>query len=128
MKMRSLAFVAGLMTLGGMFPLAAQTVQPGCPSPGSISCFAPAAYSYTHIATTTTTLIKTGSGILHTICVNTVGVGATITADDALTATTPTIAILSGATLGCYRYDIVFSTGLTIVTGTAAADITVAWR
>lgn len=88
----------------------------------------PGGFSYTHITTAATTVIKSGAGSLHTICVNTVGAGATITVDDAASATTPTIAILSGATLGCYTYDVAFSVGLTIVTAITAPDITVSWR
>jgi hypothetical protein len=88
----------------------------------------PSGYTYTHISTDTTTTAKSGAGVLHTICVNTVGAGATITVDDATSATTPNIAILSGATLGCYTYDVAFNTGLTIVTAVTAPDITVSWR
>lgn len=92
----------------------------------------PGGFSYTHIATAgTTAAIKTGSGSLHTICVNTLGtVASTITVDDALTATTPTIAVINSLTLlGCQTYDVTFNTGLTIVTtGTVAPDVTVSWR
>ena len=90
------------------------------------------AYNYTHIATSTTTAaIKTGAGMLHTVCVNTLGtVASTITVDDALTATTPTIAVINSlALLGCQTYDVAFTVGLTIVTtGTVAPDVTVSWR
>lgn len=85
-------------------------------------------YTYAHISTDATTLVKSGAGILHNICVNTVGAASTITVDDALTATTPTMAVISGATLGCYRYDVAFLTGLTIVTAVAAPDLTVSYR
>lgn len=85
-------------------------------------------FNYSHITTDTTTVLKTSGGILHTLCVNTVGAGSTITVDDALSATTPTIAVLSGATLGCYTYDVGFNIGLTIVTATTTPDVTVSWR
>lgn len=91
-----------------------------------------AGFTYTHISTSTTTAaIKTGAGVLHTVCVNTLGtVASAITVDDALTATTPTIAIINSLTLlGCQTYDVAFSTGLTVVTtGTVAPDVTVSWR
>jgi Ca2+/Na+ antiporter len=68
---------------------------------------------------------------VHTICVNTLGtVASTITVDDALTATTPTIGVINSLTLlGCQTLDVAFATGLTIVTtGTAAPDVTVSYR
>ena len=88
-------------------------------------------FSYTHISTATTTNVKSGAGVVHTICVNTLGtVASTITVDDALTATTPTIAVINSLTLlGCQTFDVAFATGLTLVTtGTAAPDITVSYR
>lgn len=92
----------------------------------------PGGFTYTHITTATTTAaIKTGAGSLHTICVNSLGtVASSITVDDALTATTPTIAVINSLTLlGCQTYDVAFNTGLTIVTtGTVAPDVTVSWR
>lgn len=88
----------------------------------------PGPYSYSHITTTATTLVKTGSGILHSICVNTGAASSTITIDDALTATTPTIAIASGATAGCFVYDVAFSTGLTVVTAVGTPDVTVSFK
>lgn len=91
-----------------------------------------AGFTYTHITTATTTAaIKSGAGVLHTICVNSLGtVASAITVDDALTATTPTIAVINSLTLlGCQTYDIAFTVGLTIVTtGTVAPDVTVSWR
>jgi hypothetical protein len=87
-----------------------------------------AGFTYGHITTDTTTTLKSAAGVLHSICVNTVGAASTITVDDATSATTPTIAVLSGATLGCYTYDVAFTVGLTIVTATAAPDLTVSYR
>jgi hypothetical protein len=87
-----------------------------------------AGFTYGHISTDTTTTLKSGAGVLHSICVNTVGASSTITVDDNTTAATPNIAILSGATLGCYTYDVAFATGLTIVTAVAAPDLTVSYR
>ena len=88
-------------------------------------------FSYAHISTATTTTVKSGAGVVHTICVNTLGtVASTITVDDALTATTPTIGVINSLTLlGCQTLDVAFATGLTIVTtGTAAPDVTVSYR
>lgn len=89
-------------------------------------------YNYTHLAATATTLVKTGPGILHAIVVNT-PVAGTIEADDALTNTTPVIAILTIGTATAMApfsaiYDVEFSTGLTIKITTGASDVTIVWR
>ncbi len=87
------------------------------------------AYKYAHITTDTTTLIKTGGGLLHTICVNTPAATETLTLYDALTAVAPVISVITlyASTNPCFTYDINFSVGLTIVSATAAGDITVAY-
>lgn len=83
-------------------------------------------WNYTHIATNTTTLIKTGPGTLHSIVVNTTAAGS-IKVEDALTDTTPVIATLKASIAeGTYLYDVVFTTGLNIVTA-GSSDITVSW-
>lgn len=88
-------------------------------------------FTYTHITTAATTTPKSGAGVLHTICVNSLGtISSSITVDDATSATTPTIAVINSLTLlGCQTFDVAFATGLTLVTtGTVAPDITVSWR
>lgn len=93
-----------------------------------------AGYNYTNITGQTTTLIKSGPGILHAIVVNTYGASTTIEMDDALTHTTPKIGTITlPATITStipisIEYDVQFSTGLSITTGTANADITVIWK
>lgn len=83
-------------------------------------------WNYTNITTNTTTLVKTGSGVLHSITVNTTSAGS-IKIEDALTDTTPLIGTLKASVAeGTYRYDVAFTTGLNIVTA-GASDITVAW-
>lgn len=98
---------------------------------GSFSA-TPAANSYTHIATSTTTNgIKSGAGTLSRIVVNQTGaVASLITVYDNTTATGTVIAIIDGLTrTGNYDYECAFTTGLSIITtGTAAPDITVVWR
>jgi hypothetical protein len=109
--------------------LIARTVAAWLASCGlALAQFTPVPFKYTHITTDATTVIKTGAGMLHTVCVNTVGASSTITVDDAVSATTPTIAVISGATLGCYTFDVALTVGLTIVTATATPDVTVSWR
>lgn len=108
----------GLVALGGATP--ANSVPT-----------VPAGYTYGHISTAATTTLKSGAGVLHTVCVNTLGtVASTITVDDATSATTPTIAIINSlALLGCQTYDVAFTIGLTLVTtGTVAPDVTVSFR
>lgn len=93
-----------------------------------------AGYNYTNITTQTTTLVKSGAGILHSIIINSHAASATIEMDDALTHTTPKIGTItlpstvSGAIPITLEYDIVFNTGLSITTGTANADVTVVWK
>lgn len=87
--------------------------------------------SYTNITTNATTVIKSVSGVLHSITINTKGGTDIITVYDNSTDSGTKIATIddsaaSGLTL---TYDIVFGVGLTIVTsGTTAPDITVSWR
>jgi hypothetical protein len=90
-------------------------------------------FSYTRIATATTTLVKSGAGFLHAIIVNSPVANGVIEFDDALTNTTPIIGkITYPATLvsdgpdSCL-YDCSFATGLSITT-TGTMDITVVWR
>ena len=89
-------------------------------------------YSKTNItlAAPTTTLIKTGSGILHAITVTTPASTGTIEVDDAITHTNAMIGtITSPSTLVPYTLtlDIAFTTGLVIYTATAAQEITVTY-
>ncbi len=90
-------------------------------------------YSYTNIVSATTTLIKTGLGVLHAIVVNTPVGSGVIEFDDALTHTTPKIGTITfPATILSigqipYLYDLTFTTGLSITT-TGTMDITVVWR
>lgn len=88
-------------------------------------------YSYNHISTSTTTVVKSGAGSLHSICVNTKGtVASTITIYDNTSAVAPVVAVIDSLNLsGTFILDIAFATGLTIVTtGTVAPDITVSYK
>ncbi len=83
-------------------------------------------WNYTNITSATTTLVKTGAGVLHSIVVNTTAAGS-IKIEDALTDTTPLIGTLKASVAeGTYLYDVEFTTGLNIVTA-GASDITVSW-
>lgn len=82
------------------------------------------------LAAPTTTLVKSGSGILHTITFNKPVATGVVTVYDSLTATGKVIATItvpaSPQPVSLF-YDGVFDIGLTIVTATAAQDITVSY-
>lgn len=87
-------------------------------------------YNYLNITTQTTTLVKSGSGFLHSITFNAPLATGTVKIDDALTDTGPiigTIATPASPQPNTVTYDVQFNTGLTIVTGTANQDITVSY-
>jgi hypothetical protein len=79
-------------------------------------------------AAPTTTVVKTGEGILHTITFNKPVATGVITIYDNTSATGTvigTITIPASPMPVTLTYDQHFTTGLTIVTATAAQDITV---
>lgn len=91
-------------------------------------------YNYTRVTTAATTLVKNGPGILHSVCVNTLGASATIELDDALTNTTPIIgkialpATITAITGFVLDYDVQFNTGLSVTVATATVDATIIWK
>lgn len=89
------------------------------------------ALTYTHITGDATTVLKTTPALLHTVCINTPTATETITIGDSATIGTPTIAVITviaSQPPNCMVYDIQTSTGLTVVTATAASDLTVSWK
>ena len=92
-------------------------------------------YSYTGItaAAPTTTVVKNGAGTLHAIIINQAVATGVITVYDnnagsgtkIATITQPAVVLSTSYVL---LYDVSFATGCTIVTATAAQDITVCWR
>jgi hypothetical protein len=82
-------------------------------------------YSYTNITTATTTVVKSGSGFLHAITVNG-GTLGNITIYDNTAVSGTRIATLDTLNRQTYFFDVVFKTGLTIVTA-AATNITVSY-
>jgi hypothetical protein len=89
--------------------------------------------TYTHVSTATTTTVKSGAGFLHALTINTYVASATITIYDNTAASGTKIATITlpstitGDAPITLTYDLVFSTGLTIVTS-GATDITVSSR
>lgn len=88
-------------------------------------------YSYAHIllAAPTTTVVKTGTGILHTITLNKPVATGVVIFYDGIDATNPigSITIPASPIPVTLTYDAAFTVGLTIVTTTAASDITVTY-
>ena len=87
--------------------------------------------SYTHLATNTETAVKTGSGVLHSVTVNTKGtVASTLSIYDGSVASGTLIAVIDSLNIaGHFVYDVGFTTSLTIkTTGTVAPDITVVYK
>lgn len=88
-------------------------------------------YSYAHIilAAPTTTVVKVGEGILHTITINNPVATEVIIIYDGINATNPigSITIPASPMPVTLTYDASFTVGLTIVTTTAASDITVTY-
>jgi hypothetical protein len=90
-------------------------------------------YSGLNISTATTTVVKTGVGMLHSIVVNKhVATGVITIYDNTAASGTKLATITTGAALLSDPpldaiYDISFTTGLTIVTS-QAEDITVSYR
>lgn len=87
--------------------------------------------SFAHISTSTTTVVKSGTGALHTITVNGLGTVASSTIVYDNTAGSGTVIAVINTLAGqeSYVYDVTFATGLTLVTtGTVAPDITVSYR
>jgi hypothetical protein len=108
----------GIVTLGGATP--ANSV----PVVG-------AGFTYSHISTATTTTVKSGAGVVHTITVNNLGTVASTTTVYDNTAGSGTVMAVINTLAGqvSYVYDVAFATGLTLVTtGTVAPDITVSYR
>lgn len=85
------------------------------------------AYNNSYIITATTTVVKTGKGILHAITVEG-GTAGTITVYDNTAASGTKLADFSSTNaLQTYVFDVAFSTGLTIVTS-AATSVSVAYK
>lgn len=87
------------------------------------------ALTATNIPTSTTTVVKSGSGFLHTLGINTIGTTSTVTVYDNTAGSGTVIGIYSSVATACFTLDCKFTTGLTVVTaGAAPANITVTWK
>lgn len=85
-------------------------------------------YLYSNITAATTTVVKTGSGLLHAIVVGTASPsGATATIYDNTTASGASVSVVSVTGSSNLIYDINLNTGLTIVTS-ATGNLTVTYK
>lgn len=88
-------------------------------------------YTYRNITTSTTTVVKSGAGVVKNILINSKGtVASVITIYDNTAASGTKIGTIDSLTLsGSFDLGAVFTTGLTVVTtGTVAPDITVTYK
>lgn len=88
-------------------------------------------YKYRHINTISTTLVKSGDGILQRVILGGIGIQGMVTIYDGLTASGSVIGAISLAVQGnqpsaptVFEYEVYFTTGLTVVT-VATTDVTV---
>lgn len=89
-------------------------------------------YNSTNItaAAPTTTVVATGSGVLHAIVFNKPLATSVVTLYNNIAASgtvLATITVPANPQPSTIIYDIAFAIGLTITTATAASDITVVW-
>ncbi|TCO87265.1 hypothetical protein EV701_123102 [Chthoniobacter flavus] len=88
---------------------------------------APASNLYSNVSTATTTVCKSGSGVLERIIINTGASTSTVTVYDNTAGSGTKIATAATTAQGVLVYGCHFSTGLTIVTS-STADVTVVYR
>ncbi len=84
-------------------------------------------FNYAAINTATTTTVKSGIGILHTITVAAGTLGAITVYDNTAGSGTTIMRTFTPTVAGTYILDVAFTTGLTIVTA-AATVVTVSYR
>lgn len=84
-------------------------------------------FEYRNITTATTTVVKSGAGVLKAITVNSTAAGTITVYDNTSAAGTKIATLKTSVVEGTYEFNVAFGTGLTIVTG-AASDITVSYR
>lgn len=87
---------------------------------------------YTNITSNTTTLVRTGAGVLRRVTCNKAVASQVIAIYDGLTAAGTKIATITEpnpvlANQWSLAYDVCFQTGLTVVTG-VSEDLTICWE
>lgn len=84
-------------------------------------------YSNQYISTATTTSIKTGHGVLHSITVGETAAGAITVYDNTAGSGTVLAVLKASVAEQTFVFDVSFNTGLTVVTA-GASKISVAYR
>jgi len=117
------AFLSGT----GYFTVDPQARNCGSNAPATLGW-----YSYNNITSNTTTAVKSGAGVLHSITFNNPIATNTVTILDSLTGIGTKIGTITSPASPVpvtLIYDTAFATGLTIVTATGTApDITVSFK
>lgn len=88
-------------------------------------------YSNITLAAPTTTVVKAGSGVLNTVTINGPAATGTISIFDNTAASGTSIAVITTPASPLpvtLEFNVRFSIGLTIVTATAAQNITVSYK
>lgn len=114
------------MDVNGNLKVTQATLSPGEDIPNDVRKVEQR-FSFSYISTATTTVIRTGAGLLHTITVNGGTAGTIIAYDNTSAAGTIIASFDSTNALETYTFDVSFSTGLTIITS-AATKLTVSYR
>lgn len=131
---RYTASPSGVSTDGGLYaPLMDNFHQLKVVPVGTISASNVAAstggYSFSHLAANGTTTIKSGAGTLHTVSINNTGTTDTVTIYDNTAGSGSVIAVIGSSVETTLKYDLAFSTGLTVViAGTTAPDVTFTYK
>lgn len=86
-------------------------------------------FAKAYITTQTTTLLKIGAGMLHSVTINKPTATTTIELDDAITNANPfaIITVPASPQPVTLIYDVEFTAGLSVTTGTANSDITISF-
>jgi hypothetical protein len=98
--------------------------------PGQLNVPQPQSWLYSHISTLTTTVVKSGTGVLHSVAVNAPGgVGCFVTLYDSVTASGTKIAVADCSGAKQLNYDVALANGLTVVTTSLAnPDVTITFE
>ena len=85
---------------------------------------------YTNVTSNATTVVKSGQGVLGRIVINKAGASSNIaTVYDNTAGSGTKIATIDTTTTRPIDYEVIFQTGLTIVTSAGtAADLTIVWQ
>lgn len=85
------------------------------------------AFEKAYISSATTTQVKTGAGVLHSIVVGETAAGAISIIDNTSGSTVNIGQLKASIVEGTYEFDVAFSAGLRIITA-GASKITVVYR